>query len=141
MHNYETVYYVEMNRSVDGDKNRNSLRLQIKLAYKLMEFADGHQLSTKPQTLLINQEDWKHIALVAVDKRNLTELMEGGAFVWSLNLCYSNIVDAKLQMIYMASRHLVEPEDIQECTYGQITKNQYIALVKHFYDEYPEKFI
>jgi hypothetical protein len=54
---------------------------------------------------------------------------------------YDDEIDAKIQLAFICSKHMIEPDTIYESTGGYLTKSAYKKLLGVFYDDFPEKYI
>lgn len=131
-HFYETRYIID---HIENSENngKSPLEFDIQQVYILM--------TNKSDTLVIDVNHWKYIALIDVNMYNINELLSSGAkWVKPSNL-YKSITDVKIQMAYICAKYLISPEKVYDITAGLLTKKPYTELVKMFYNEYPEKFI
>ena len=129
---YETRYMINYNE-YSQNTSIPSLMFDIQRVYILM--------TNKSDTLVIDVNRWKYIALIHVNSHNTDKLLSAGAkWVKSSNL-YENKYDVKIQMAYICAKYLIEPKDVYTITEGLLMEESYTKLVKMFYDEWPEKFI
>lgn len=129
---YETRYMINYNE-YSQNTSIPSLMFDIQRVYILM--------TNKSDTLVIDVNRWKYIALIHVNSNNTDRLLSAGAkWVKSSNL-YENKYDVKIQMAYICAKYLIEPKDVYTITEGLLMEESYTKLVKMFYDEWPEKFI
>ena len=129
---YETRYMINYNE-YSQNTSIPSLRFNIQQVYILM--------TNKSDTLVIDVNHWKYIALIPVNSNNTDKLLSAGAkWVKSSNL-YKNTYEVEIQMAYICAKYLIEPKDVYTITEGLLMEESYTKLVKMFYDECPEKFI
>ncbi len=50
-------------------------------------------------------------------------------------------VDAKIQLAYVCSKFMIEPDDVYEATEVFLRPDSYKKLLGVFYDDFPEKYI
>ena len=142
---YTAHYYVNYRVTHNDDKNIVT-ELDIIEVFKLLDTSLGgfdgwpHKDTTK-KSLVITPKNWKNIALIAISESKLPDLIGKGAELKNSKYIFDNLVDAKIQLAFIASKYNVSVFDIYELSRGILTPDAYEKLLDLFYNEFPEKFI
>lgn len=145
MHYYEIKYIVRYRYYPDINETTH-LEIDTEPVFKLMQTTlsgvDGRRYDDKSKKVLIIQPNrWKNIALIPVHESKLQELIGGGAELVEPSSLYNDVIDAKIQVAFICSKYLIEPERVYTVTGGLLTSSAYKELVKLFYEDFPEKYI
>ena len=138
-HYYETRYIL---RYPQQPTNPKHFRASIEPVFKLFEINSLDVTKQKPrQIMVIDQSKYANIALVSVHEKSMDELKRNGAELLNSEHVFKDEIDAKIQLAYVCSKFLVEPENVYEATEGLLNTGSYKQLLRIFYDDFPEKYI
>lgn len=137
-HYYPTRYIVRQNVYYQNGVNR--FAGDIVPVYKLFTLKTV-DTTKKEEILVIEQQKWSRIALINVCEGTIGKLMNNGAELFNREHLYEDEIDARIQLAFVCSKHLVEIADVYESTNGYLNPDSYKKLLRMFYDEYPEKYI
>ena len=134
---YEIKYMVRYDEQFcNYGWNSGAFWIYITPVFKLFEL-EGEVL----QYLVIEVDHWSKIALIPICKSNYYTLVTNGAKIVDKQHVYDTEIDAKIQMAYVCSKYMIEPDSVYEVTGGLLTPNSYKQLLRIFYDDFPEKYV
>lgn len=134
---YQNMYIVRYPQRPTEPKY---FRGTIEPVFKLLEIKPLDP--RKPtQFLVIDEMKWANIALIDVVEKSIEDLKRHGAQLLNREYVYKDEIDAKIQLAYVCSKFLIEPEQVYEATEGYLTPQAYKKLVSMFYEDFPEKYI
>ncbi len=140
--NYEHAYYESrfILRYPQQPTEPKYFRASIEPVFKLFELNKTN--SSKPhQIMVIEQRKWPNIALISVHEKTMDELKRNGAELLDAAHVFKDETDARIQLAYVCSKIMIEPDDVFDVTDGWLRKESYKKLVRMFYDDFPEKYV
>lgn len=143
-HYYKTKYMVKYHyHSYAVSRSDAGLDIDIIPVFILLDDVEveedrGRQ---KKHSLVIEPNKWKNIALISVSEYNIGDLLSNGAEISLSSYLYNDETDARIQMAFVCSKYMVDPEDIQYVSGGKLSITAYKSLVSSFYEDFPEKYI
>lgn len=140
--NYDYTYYETrfILRYPQNPTKPKHFRASIEPVFKLFEL--NRTDPSKPHKIMvIEQRKWANIALISVHEKTMDELKRNGAELLGAEHVFKDETDAKIQLAYVCSKFMIEPDDVYEATEGFLRPDSYKKLLRVFYDDFPEKYI
>lgn len=139
---YKIKYYLNYNYHKYSKDEEYLEIIDIIPVFKLLDIELEEKYKNKIyDTLIIEPQKFKNIALIPVNRKNIDKcVLKGAKLVFSTEL-YDTEIDARIQLAFVCSKYMVEPTDVFDSTNGLLTSKSYKELLKIFYDDFPEKYI
>jgi len=149
-HHYETMYKLSIHHKAqpeNKDEHYIPIYFNVEEMFVLFDTILGgydgwRQDDNTLKSVVIHPSKWGHIALMSNPKNEtLQKLIGAGAELVEKTELFKDVIDAGIQMAFIAAKADIKSKDILEATNGNITEYGYKKLQEIFYDDYPEKFI
>jgi hypothetical protein len=124
-----------------------NISVQFVPVYELLELIVLEVIDTRYRPvsrykkLIIYPDNWKDIASTRINKNNLRNLYDSGAFLINTHNLYDTEENAKIQLALFCILCGIDQNAIFKITGGQLDSQSYGELVNKLYEDCPEKFV